>query len=159
MRLSQHPAPAPRLSVQMVARCLFSCLLMAFLMILPKTATAQSNSGPPALPPGISGQADTTFSSRPTNAARSSTAQSAAVGAQQTTINFDNLAIGIVVTNQYPQVTFSSDAGEVIVTRSDFGIVGGLNGLGSSAPNYICTAAASGGRDRLNHLYGVHSAS
>lgn len=51
-------------------------------------------------------------------------------------INFDNLAAGTVVTNQYPRATFSSTAGFEVRTF-DFN-------LGSSPPNVICTAAVGG---------------
>jgi len=56
-----------------------------------------------------------------------------------TTINFDNLSGGTVVSNQYSGVTFSSDAGNSVRTLS-------LN-LGSSTPNVIGTYDSSG---RLN---------
>src|SRR5258708_29394483 len=51
-------------------------------------------------------------------------------------INFDNLGNGVVVTNQYPQATFSSDPGFQILTTPQ--------NLGSSLPNFICTAPAGG---------------
>jgi hypothetical protein len=51
-------------------------------------------------------------------------------------VNFDNLATGVIVTTQYPQVTFSSTAGSVNRTVSQ--------NLGSSLPNFICTGPASG---------------
>lgn len=48
-----------------------------------------------------------------------------------TTIDFDSLANGAVVTNQYAGVTFSSVAGaQVLVTAQN---------LGSSTPNFICS--------------------
>jgi hypothetical protein len=50
------------------------------------------------------------------------------------TISFDGLATGVIVTNQFPQVTFSSEAGFVNLTAAAFN-------LGSSLPNYICSAA------------------
>lgn len=54
-------------------------------------------------------------------------------------INFDGLANGTVVTNQFPEATFSSTAGFVnrITAQS----------LGSSLPNFICTGPAGGGID------------
>jgi hypothetical protein len=55
--------------------------------------------------------------------------------AQQTVITFDEFPVGTIVTTQYPQVTFSSTAGEVVVIRSDYD-------LGSSPPNYICTSSS-----------------
>ena len=54
-------------------------------------------------------------------------------------INFDNLPAGTVVTNQYPQAIFSSDPGEVIFTLAQ--------NLGSSLPNFICTAPVAGSID------------
>ena len=48
-----------------------------------------------------------------------------------TTINFDNLADGTVVTNQYAGVVFSSVGGTVNVTLAE--------NLGTSLPNFICT--------------------
>lgn len=53
--------------------------------------------------------------------------------AATTVINFDNLANGTVVTNQYPTATFSSVAGEDILTTAQ--------NLGSSLPNFICTGS------------------
>ena len=65
-------------------------------------------------------------------------AVSSAFVSAQTTIGFDNLGYGVVVTNQYPEATFSSSPGsEVRVTT--------LTGSGSSAPNGICTATINGG--------------
>ncbi len=58
-------------------------------------------------------------------------------------INFDNLAAGVTVTNQYPQVVFSSTAGFVNVTV-------GQN-LGTSLPNFICTRASGGGQVDCAH--------
>jgi hypothetical protein len=54
-------------------------------------------------------------------------------------IDFDLLANGAVVTNQFPEATFSSTAGFVnrITAQS----------LGSSLPNFICTGPAAGGID------------
>ncbi|HXA38478.1 MAG TPA: PEPxxWA-CTERM sorting domain-containing protein [Phenylobacterium sp.] len=58
----------------------------------------------------------------------------AASGAAQahTLINFDDLAAGTIVTNQYAGVTFSSNAGEVVETTSQ-----PLYQI--SQPNFICT--------------------
>ena len=58
---------------------------------------------------------------------------------QSVVINFDNLPRGTVVTNQYPEATFSSDSTDVNKTDSEFN-------LGSSGPNYILTANAVTGR-------------
>lgn len=52
-------------------------------------------------------------------------------------INFDDLATGVPVTTQYPEVTFSSDPGFENRTAADFD-------LGTSLPNYICTAEIGG---------------
>ncbi len=46
-------------------------------------------------------------------------------------INFDNLGNGVVVTNQYPEATFSSIAGSQVLTTAQ--------ALGSSLPNFICS--------------------
>lgn len=54
-------------------------------------------------------------------------------------INFDALADGEVVTNQFPEATFSSTAG--FVNRIT------AQPLGSSLPNFICTGPAAGGID------------
>ena len=51
--------------------------------------------------------------------------------ASATTINFDNLNNGAVVTNQYAGVAFSSIAGSQILTTAQ--------NLGSTLPNFICT--------------------
>lgn len=52
-----------------------------------------------------------------------------------TVINFDNLGNGVQVTNQYAGVTFSSQAGSQILTTAQ--------SLGSSLPNFICSAKVS----------------
>ncbi len=49
------------------------------------------------------------------------------------TINFDNLANDVVVTNQYAEATFSSDLGQVILTSNQ------VPPYQTSAPNFICT--------------------
>ncbi len=54
-----------------------------------------------------------------------------------TVIDFDGLALGVAVTNQYPEATFSSETGFENRTAADFN-------LGTSLPNYICTAAVGG---------------
>lgn len=54
-------------------------------------------------------------------------------------INFDNLPVNTVVSSQYPQAVFSSDPGEVLLTVAQ--------NLGSSLPNFICTALAAGAID------------
>ena len=60
------------------------------------------------------------------------------VAQAQTVINFDNLANGTVVTNQYAGVLFSSTQGFVnfITTQS---------GYNASKPNFICTGPVGGG--------------
>lgn len=60
-----------------------------------------------------------------------------AANAATAIIDFDDLASGVPVTTQYPEVTFSSDAGFENRTASDFN-------LGTSLPNYICTAEVGG---------------
>lgn len=55
---------------------------------------------------------------------------------QATVINFDNLGNGVVVTNQYAGVTFSSTAGSQVLTTAQ--------SIGSSLPNFICSGV--GGR-------------
>jgi hypothetical protein len=52
-----------------------------------------------------------------------------------TVINFDNLGNGVQVTNQYAGVTFSSQAGSQILTTAQ--------NLGTSLPNFICSAVTS----------------
>ena len=52
-------------------------------------------------------------------------------------INFDNLGNGVVVTNQYPEATFSSDPGEVVLTSAQ------VPPYQTSAPNFICTGTSS----------------
>ena len=54
-----------------------------------------------------------------------------APNASATTINFDNLGNGVVVTNQYAGVTFSSITGSQILTTAQ--------NLGSTLPNFICS--------------------
>lgn len=61
-----------------------------------------------------------------------------------TLINFDNLPGGVLVTNQYPGVTFSSDPGEGLYTAG---------GTPVSSPNYICTAPIAGPIDCINNVY------
>ncbi len=55
-----------------------------------------------------------------------------------TIIDFDALAVGDVVTNQFPEATFSSIVGQENVVRADFNF-GPL-----SFPNYICTKNVGG---------------
>src|SRR5262245_54259216 len=57
--------------------------------------------------------------------------------ARATVIDFDDLASGVAVTNQYPEATFSSDAGFENATDSFYN-------LGTSTPNYICTRLTGG---------------
>jgi hypothetical protein len=54
-------------------------------------------------------------------------------------IDFDDLADGVVVTNQYPEATFSSETGYENKTTAQ--------NLGTSLPNFICTAPIGGGID------------
>ncbi len=61
--------------------------------------------------------------------------------AAATTINFDTLGDGVVVSTQYAGVTFSSDPGEVIRTTAQ------VPPYLTSAPNFICTGPAAGGID------------
>ena len=58
-------------------------------------------------------------------------ALSMATPAVATTINFDDLGNGAIVTNQYAGVTFSSSAGSQVLTTAQ--------SLGSSLPNFICS--------------------
>ncbi len=67
-----------------------------------------------------------------TVAAVSATAQGVTI------IDFDALAVGDVVTNQFPEATFSSIVGQENVVRADFNF-GPL-----SFPNYICTKYVGG---------------
>ena len=60
-----------------------------------------------------------------------------AMPAGAATINFDDLADNVLVTNQYADATFSSTGGNVIRTSAQ--------NLGSSLPNFICTGFAGGG--------------
>jgi hypothetical protein len=62
--------------------------------------------------------------------------------ARAVVINFDSLADGAIVTNQFPEATFSSTAGFVnqITAQS----------LGSSLPNFICTGPTGGSIDCVN---------
>ena len=57
--------------------------------------------------------------------------------AADVTIDFDDLGPGVTVTNQYPEVTFSTIANYQNVTTAQ--------SLGTSAPNFLCTATSSGG--------------
>jgi hypothetical protein len=70
------------------------------------------------------------------------TVMTADVGAD--IIDFDSLSAGDVVTNQFPQATFSSIAGQEnrVDNTFDFGPL--------SAPNYICTADVGGGLNCVN---------
>lgn len=54
-------------------------------------------------------------------------------------INFDDLDDSTVVTNQYPEAIFSSETGIVNLTTAQ--------DLGSSQPNFICTALTQSGID------------
>lgn len=55
--------------------------------------------------------------------------------ANATVINFDDLGNSVEVTNQYAGVVFSSSAGSRILTTAQ--------NLGSSLPNFICSATGS----------------
>lgn len=72
-------------------------------------------------------------------------AMTAAGQAAAVTINFDNLADSVVVTNQYPQATFSSDPGFDVLTTSQ--------NLGSSLPNFICTGPVGGSIDCAHSVF------
>lgn len=61
-------------------------------------------------------------------------------------INFDDLAGGTMVTNQYSGVTFSSIAGQINMTHP-------FSNGGTSAPNILCTADANGGVNCLNPTF------
>lgn len=61
------------------------------------------------------------------------------------TIDFDDLASGVAVTNQYASATFSSIAGQVNWTENQ--------NLGSSLPNFICTGPDTGGINCVNDTY------
>lgn len=66
-------------------------------------------------------------------------------GARATWINFDDLAGGAVVTNQYASAIFSSNAGQENRTEAQ--------NLGSSLPNFICTFNIGGGINCVNDTY------
>lgn len=68
----------------------------------------------------------------------------AAAPVSATTINFDNLGNGVLVTNQYAGVTFSSDPGEGLYTQG---------GTPVSYPYYLCTAPINGPIDCINNVY------
>lgn len=68
------------------------------------------------------------------------TAQAMAV-----TIDFDNVAAGTVITNQYPDAIFSSNAGQE--NRAE------AQNLGSSLPNFLCTFTIGGGINCVNDTY------
>jgi hypothetical protein len=61
------------------------------------------------------------------------------------TIDFDALASGVVVTNQFPEATFSSEPG--FENRTD------AQNAGSSQPNVICTGAVGGALDCAHDTY------
>jgi PEP-CTERM motif len=62
-------------------------------------------------------------------------AVASAGSASAVTINFDSVANGTVVTNQFAPATFSSIAGSQILTTAQ--------NLGSSTPNFICSAVGA----------------
>lgn len=61
------------------------------------------------------------------------------------TINFDSLGSGVTVTNQFPEATFSSNAGFRVVTSAQ--------NIGNSPPNFICTAAVGGSIDCTHDVF------
>ena len=65
--------------------------------------------------------------------------------ASATVINFDNLGNGVVVTSQYAGVTFSSQAGSQVLTSAQ--------SLGSSLPNFICSAKVGSGINCVDDVY------
>jgi MYXO-CTERM domain-containing protein len=69
----------------------------------------------------------------------------AATASAQTVIDFDTLAGGTVVTNQYPGVTFSSSAGNQNYAIS-------RPGSANTAPNILCSGPV-GGLDCLQDTY------
>lgn len=71
---------------------------------------------------------------------------SVAVTVTAETINFDDLPVGVTVTNQYAGVEFSSAAGFENRTLGDAGA------FGSSAPNHILSAVIGGGLTGLDEL-------
>jgi hypothetical protein len=69
----------------------------------------------------------------------------AEIRAQAVVIDFDDLNNGDIVTNQYPEATFSAETGyENQITAQS---------LGSSLPNFICTAPIGGGIDCVHETY------
>jgi hypothetical protein len=68
-----------------------------------------------------------------------------ATPASAVTINFDNLGPGVQVTNQYPGVVFSSQAGSNILTTAQ--------NIGSSLPNFICSAKVGGSINCVDDVY------
>jgi hypothetical protein len=68
-----------------------------------------------------------------------------ATSAHATVIDFDSLNNGDIVTNQFPEATFSSNPGfELQVTAQN---------LGSSLPNFICTAVVASGIDCVQDVF------
>jgi hypothetical protein len=68
----------------------------------------------------------------------------AAGSVSATVITFDDLATGVLVTNQYPGVTFSSDPGEGMYTAG---------GTPVTYPHFLCTAPIGGEIDCNNNVY------
>lgn len=64
--------------------------------------------------------------------------------AHATLINFDNLAGGVQVTNQYPGVTFSSDPGFGTYT---------MGGTPVSYPYFLCTAPIGSEMDCIQNVF------
>jgi hypothetical protein len=62
-------------------------------------------------------------------------AVASAASASAATINFDSVAAGTVITNQFAPATFSSIAGSQILTTAQ--------SLGSSTPNFICSGVGT----------------
>lgn len=63
------------------------------------------------------------------------------VQAQAESINFDNLGPAVIVTNQYPNVIFSSNPGEFVLTYPQ------APPYQSSPPNLICTGSSGASID------------
>ena len=67
------------------------------------------------------------------------------MASQAVVIDFDNVAAGTVITNNYADATFSSNAGQENRTEAQ--------NLGSSLPNFICTFAIGGQINCVNDTY------
>lgn len=69
----------------------------------------------------------------------------AATSAKATVTDFDNLAVGTIVTNHYAGATISSNGGQDNWTEAQ--------NLGSSQPNFICTLDTAGNINCTNQTY------